>query len=94
MMGNLAGWNMGRRCMRCVEYLPDQSPQTLNKNARVSHYMYAVKLCICFAWFLVHLSSHGTKERCMSVVVIIFWSLVVYFIPCKRLVDNKYSRNI
>ena len=41
-----------------------------------------------------HLSSHGTKERCVGDGVIVHCSLDVYFLPCKMLVDNKYSRNI
>jgi hypothetical protein len=80
--------------MECVGYLPDRSSQALNTNARVKLYMHGAKLCICLAWFLVYLSSYGTKERCMSVGVIVRCSLFVYFISCKRFVDNKYSRNV
>jgi hypothetical protein len=84
---------MRRGCTKCVVYLPDRSSQALKKNARVGLYMLGAKLCICSSWFLVHLSSHGTKEHCMSVGVIVCCSLVIYFIPCKGLVDNKYSRD-
>jgi hypothetical protein len=74
-------------------YLPDRSSQSLNKNARVKFCMQGAKLRLSSARFLVHLSSHGTKEHCMSVGVIVCCSLVIYFIPCKGLVDNKYSRD-
>ena len=64
-----------------------------NKNAKVKLYIYEEKLCICSAWFLMHLSSHGMKERCVDdgVTVRCSW---VYFLPCEGLVDNNYSRNI
>jgi hypothetical protein len=76
-----------------VGYLPDRSSQALKNNARVKLYMHGAKLCLCSAWFLVQLSSHGTKERFMSVGAIVYCFLIVYFIPCKRLVDNKYSKD-
>ena len=65
-----------------------------NKNARVKLHIHEAKLCICSAWFLMHLSSHGIKERCVDDGVTVRCSWVVYFLPCKGLVDNKYSRNI
>ena len=79
--------------MRCVGYLSERARQAWNKNARVKLHIHETKLCICSAWFLVHLSSHGTKERFVGDGVIVYYSLVVYFLPCKMLVDNKYSRN-
>jgi hypothetical protein len=42
----------------------------------------------------IYLPMDLTKERCLSVGVIVCCSLVVYFIPCKGLVDNKYSMNV
>ena len=65
-----------------------------NKNARVKLRIHEAKLCICSAWFLMHLSSNGIKERCVDDGVTVRCSWVVYFLPCKGLVDNKYSRNI
>ena len=65
-----------------------------NKNAKVKLYIYEAKLCICSAWFLMHLSSHGIKERCVDDGVTVRCSWFVYFFSCKGLVDNKYSRNI
>jgi hypothetical protein len=63
----------------------------LEENAKVAN---AAKVCICSSCLLVHLSSHGTKEHCVSVGVIVHCSLVVYFIPFRRLVHNKYSRGV
>jgi hypothetical protein len=79
--------------MKYVGYFPDRSSEALNKNARVKLYMHGAKLCICSAWFLMHVSSHGTRERCMSVGVIVQCSLIVYFIFCKRLVHYKYLKD-
>ena len=79
--------------MRCVGYLPERTLQAWNKNSRVKLHKHETKLCICSAWFLVHLSPHGTKEHCVGDGVIVHCSLDVYFLPCKMLVDNKYSRN-
>ena len=50
-------------------------------------------LTFCSAWFLVHLSPSWTKECCMSVRVFTLVLACILFIPCKRLVNNKYSRN-
>ena len=80
--------------MRCVGYLPERTRQAWNKNSRVKLHKHETKLCICSAWFLMHLSPHGTKERCVGDGVIIHCSLDVYFLPCRMLVDNKYSRNV
>jgi hypothetical protein len=84
---------MKRGCTKCAGYLPDRTHQAWNKNVRVKLYIHEAKLCICSAWFLVHLSSRGTKERCVSVGVIVHCSLVVYSIFCKMLVDNRYSKD-
>ena len=43
--------------------------QAMNKDARVKLYLHEAKLCICSAWFLVHLPSHWTKEHCVEVGV-------------------------
>ena len=64
-----------------------------NKNARVKLHIHEVKLCICSAWFLMHLSSR-IKEHYVDDGVTLRCSLVVYFLSSKRLVDNKYSRNV
>ena len=84
---------MRKRCTRCVGYFPEIDRQAWNKNARVKLHIHETNLCICSAWFLVQLSSYGTKERFVGDGVIEYYSLVVYFLPCKMLVDNKYSRN-
>ena len=34
-----------------------------NKNARAKLHIHEAKLCNCPAWFLMHQSSHGIKER-------------------------------
>ena len=47
--------------------------QAMNKDARVKLYLHEAKLCICSAWFLVHLPSHWTKECCVG---------VMYAAPC------------
>jgi len=65
-----------------------------NKNARVKLHIHESKLCICSAWFLMHLSFHGIKERCVDDGVTVRCSLVVHLPSCKMLVDNKYSRNV
>ena len=54
--------------MRCVGYLPGRTRQVMNKDARVKLYLHETKLCICSAWFLVHLPPHWTKERCVGVM--------------------------
>jgi hypothetical protein len=56
--------------MRCVGYLPDRTRQSWNKNARMKLYIHEAKLCIRSAWFLMHLSFCGTKERYVGVGVI------------------------
>ena len=50
-------------------------------------------LALCSAWLLVRLSPSGAKEGCMSVRVFTLLLGCILFISCKRLVDNKYSRN-
>ena len=55
--------------MRCMGYLPGRTHQAMNKDARVKLYLHEAKPCICSAWFLVHLPSHWTKERCVEVGV-------------------------
>ena len=42
--------------------------QAMNKDERVKLYLHEAKLCICSAWFLVHLPHHWTKERCVGVM--------------------------
>ena len=76
--------------MRCVGYLPGRTRQAMNKDARVKLYLHEAKLCICLAWFLVHLPSHWTKERCVGVIYV---ASCVFFHSYKRLMDNKYSRD-
>jgi hypothetical protein len=61
MMGNLAGWKHCKDA-RSVGYLPDRSSHAMNKNARVKLHRYGAKLCICSAWFLVHLPSMGSRS--------------------------------
>ena len=85
---------MRKRCTRCVGYLPERSRQACYKNSRVNLHKHETKFCICSAWFLVHLTPHGTKERCVGDGVIVHCSLDVYFLPCRMLVDNKQSRNV
>ena len=58
---------MRKRCTSCVGYLPEIARQAWNKNARVKLHIHETKLCICSAWFLVHLSSCRTKECCVGV---------------------------
>ena len=65
----------------------------MNKDARVELYFDVAKLCIYSAWFFVHLPSHWTKERCVEVGVMYAAPSVVFFRSCKKLVDNKYSRD-
>ena len=55
---------MRQRCTRCVGYLSGRTRQAMNKDARV----HEAKLCICSAWFHVHLPPHWTKERCVGVM--------------------------
>ena len=74
--------------MRCMGYLPGRTHQAMNKDARVKLYLHEAKLCICSAWFLVHLPSHWTKERCVEVM---YAAPCVFFHSYKRLVDIKYS---
>ena len=76
--------------MRCVGYLPGRTRQAMNKDTRVKLYLHEAKLYICSAWFLVHLPPHSTKERCVGVM---YATPCVFFRSCKRLVDNKYSRD-
>ena len=63
-------------------------------NANVIAKLGEAKFCILFC--LVPRASvlHGTKERCMSVGLLHVARRLFSFIPCKRLVDNKYSRRI
>ena len=48
MMGNFAGWRKERGYTRYVEYLPDGTYQSLNKDARVKLYIHKAKSCIMF----------------------------------------------
>ena len=58
----------------------------MNKDAKVELYFDVAKLCICSAWFLVHLPSHWTKECCVEVGVMYDApSVVFFFIPAKGL---------
>ena len=84
---------MGQECMRYVGYLPGRTHQAMNNDARVKLYFNEAKLCICSAWFLVHLPSHWTKEHCVEVGVMYSAPSVFFSRSCKRLVDNKYSRD-
>ena len=80
MMGNFSRVETRAR----MRYLTDRTRHALNKNARVKLYKHEAKLCIFSAWFLMHLSSHGTKEHCMSVGVILQCSLFFLFLfPAK-----------
>ena len=55
----------------------------MNKDARVELYFDVVKLCICSAWFFVHLPSHWTKERCVEVGVMYAAPSIFVFVPVK-----------
>ena len=57
---------MRQGCTRCVGYLPRRIRQARNEDARVK--LHEAKLCICSAWFLVHLPYLWTKERCVGVM--------------------------
>jgi len=48
MMGNFAEWRNERECTSYVEYLPDGTYQSLNKDARVKLYIHKAKPCILF----------------------------------------------
>ena len=69
--------------MRCVGYLPRRIHQGLNKNARDKLHMHESKLCICSAWFPVHLFSQGTKECCGEIGVLCAAPQLFIFIPTK-----------
>ena len=92
-MGNLVGWRHEQVCTRCVGHLPERTHLAWNKDARVKPHIHEAKLCICSAWFLVHLPSHWTKQRCVEVGVMYAAPSVVFFRSCKKLVDNKYSHD-
>jgi len=51
----------------------------MNKDVRVKLY-HEAKLCICSAWFLVHLPSHWTKERRVEVGVVMYAAPSIFFI--------------
>ena len=70
---------------RCVGYLPGRTRQAMNKDARVELYFDVAKLCICSAWFLVHLPSHWTKERCVEVGVMYAAPSVVFFLFLQKI---------
>ena len=91
MMGNLAGWIHEAMMHEVCGVLNWKTHQAMNKDARVELYFDDVKLCICSAWFLVHLPSHWTKEHCVEVGVMYAAPSVFFSRSCKRLVDNKYS---
>ena len=78
-----------KKCTRCVGYLPERTHQAWNKNSRVKLHKHETKLCIRSAWFLMHLPSHGTKEHCVVDGVIVYYSLDIYFLPCKMLVATN-----
>ena len=86
MMGN-----HDTRMHELWDYLPENSP-SMNANAIAK--LGEAKFCILFC--LVPRASvlHGTKERCMSVGLLHVARRLFSFIPCKRLVDNKYSRHV
>ena len=92
-MGNLARWRHEEKVHEVCGILTWKSSPSLEQNAKVKLQIHEAKLCICSAWFLMQLSSYGTKEHFVGDGVIVYYSLVVYFLPCKILVDNKYSRN-
>ena len=70
--------------MRCMGYLPGRTHQAMNKDARVKLYLHEAKLCICSSWFLVHLSSLGTKEHCDEAGVMYAAPCIyLFFIPAK-----------
>ena len=60
-------------------YLPGRTSQSMNKDVRVKLY-HEAKLCICSAWFLVHLPSHWTKERRVEVGVVMYAAPSIFFI--------------
>ena len=93
-MGNLARCRHEEKMDEVCGILTWKSSPSLEQNAKVKLHIHEAKLCICSAWFLMHLSSNGIKERCVDDGVTVRCSWVVYFLPCKGLVDNKYSRNI
>ena len=69
--------------MRCVGYLPRRTHQALSTNARAKLHMHEAKCCICSAWFLVHLSSLGTKERCCGIGALDAAAWLFIFFPAK-----------
>ena len=56
------------------------------KNAKVKH---EAKLCVCSSWFLLHLSSLGTKEHCDEAGVMYVAPCFFYFFPTK----GKWTTN-
>ena len=92
-MGNLAGWRHEEKVHEMCWILTWKSSPSLEQNAKVKLHIHEAKLCICSACFLMHLSSHGIKDHCVDDGVTVRCSWVVYFLPCKGLVDNKYFRN-
>jgi hypothetical protein len=78
---------MRRGCTKCVGYLPDQPFQALNINARVMHgatlaFVLLGSSYIVFPW------DQGALYECWG------YCKLLLGIPCKRLVNNKYSRNV
>ena len=72
MMGNFAEWRNERGCTRYVEYLPDRTYQSLNKDARVKLYIYEAKPCILFCLApsaSVSLLDKGGLYECQGVHV-------------------------
>jgi hypothetical protein len=90
MMDNLAGWNHGERMHEVLGYLHNRSSSAQNK-------MQRLQMQSSFAFILLgslHISPCRAKERLWK-----YWSLLsiaplaAFFIPCKMLVDNNYSRD-
>ena len=91
-MGNLAGWKHDMRMHELWDYLPENS-LSMNDNAIAK--LHEAKLCTLFCLVPRAHVLHGTRECCMSIWLrhATPWSFFFLF-PAKRLVDNKYSRNV
>ena len=89
---------MRQRCTRCVGYLPERTLQAWNKNSRVKLHVHETKLCICSAWFLVHLFPHGTMERCVGDGVIVHCSFGCLFPSLQHVsgqqILQEYLKNV
>ena len=74
---------MRQGCTRCVGYVPGRTLREMDKCGRAKLHLHEAKLYICLAWFLVHLSSHRTKERCGGIGVLCADSWLFIFVPAK-----------